>query len=216
MSDDIDVQTASPGERRGIASRGRILDAAADAFMERGYTATSIVDIADRMNATKGSVYHWYRSKAQIYLDVHLRAIEMIIEEVAPLTDLPGSPSERLHRMLVAHARMLMTAFSYQRVALQTTDMRTLEPPSVALQDVRVRLVERRDHYEQLFADVIRDGIEAGEFRPLAPRFATKPVLGAANWITRWYDPSHGGEDGIDEIATEIAIFAVQGLRPVR
>ena len=206
--------TPSAADGRGIASRNRILDAAAEAFMERGYSATSIVDIADRLGATKGSVYHWYRSKAQIYLDVHMRAIEIIIDAVSPLADGPEPPDERLRRMLEAHGDTLIHKFAYQRVALQTTDMRTLEPQSIALQEVRRELVARRDHYEQLFADVIAEGIAAGVFRPLAPRFATKPVLGAMNWITRWYDPEK--EDGRDpqETPREIAAFAVRGLYP--
>ena len=47
--------------------RQAILDAAALCFMERGFNATSIDDIARRLSATKGMVYHYFSSKAELF-----------------------------------------------------------------------------------------------------------------------------------------------------
>ena len=67
--------------RNGVAARSRdtttapkverteILDAAAVCFSKTGFSATSINDIADQLTATKGMVYHHYRSKAELFFD---------------------------------------------------------------------------------------------------------------------------------------------------
>ena len=48
-----------------------------------------IDDIADRLSATKGRVYHYYRKKGDVFLDVHRRALEIMFAEVEPLSQLP-------------------------------------------------------------------------------------------------------------------------------
>ena len=60
--------------RRGAAktSRDEILQAAAELFMAYGYTATSIDAVAERLGATKGRIYHHWRSKADLYFDVQV------------------------------------------------------------------------------------------------------------------------------------------------
>lgn len=75
------------GARPAARGEGRdaILEAAAAAFTERGYTATTIDDIADRLGATKGRVYHYYRSKADIFLDIHRYAMQRMLDEMTPL-----------------------------------------------------------------------------------------------------------------------------------
>src|SRR3546814_13745407 len=46
--------------------RARILEAAAGAFMERGYDATTMDDIAALMGNNKGQIYHYYRRKPDL------------------------------------------------------------------------------------------------------------------------------------------------------
>ena len=64
------------------AIRGAILDAAAVAFMTKGYAATSIDDVAEILHATKGKVYHHYRKKAYLFYDVHKRALDIDLAAV--------------------------------------------------------------------------------------------------------------------------------------
>ncbi len=47
--------------------RDTILDASARCFMEHGFKATSIDDIARRLGATKGMVYHYFDSKSDLF-----------------------------------------------------------------------------------------------------------------------------------------------------
>ncbi len=71
--------------RPGQDGRKAILDAAAAAFARRGYLATSIDAIADELGATKGRVYHYYRGKAEVFLDVVVSGMQDLIGEMGPL-----------------------------------------------------------------------------------------------------------------------------------
>ncbi|MGD9915173.1 MAG: TetR/AcrR family transcriptional regulator [Rhizobiaceae bacterium] len=54
-------------ERTVDSSRADILRTAALCFMERGYYATSIDDVARKLGATKGRIYHHFPSKGDLF-----------------------------------------------------------------------------------------------------------------------------------------------------
>jgi hypothetical protein len=105
-----------------------------------------------------------------------------------------------------------MTRNSFQRVAVQAVEMHRLgEAP--AQQKALEKVVAMRDQYEQLFADVIDAGKRDGVFRDVDSRLGTKPLLGALNWISLWYDPQRGDYNTRQRVADEYADFIVGGLR---
>jgi hypothetical protein len=106
-----------------------------------------------------------------------------------------------------------MTQSALSRVAIQGAEMHLMQDAGAKQRDALDVFIAMRDEYEQYFAAIIDEGVQAGYFRDVAPRVATKPVLGALNWINMWYQPGHSGPP-IDEIAEEFATFVVNGLRP--
>lgn len=70
-----------------------------------------------------------------------------------------------------------------------------------------------RDANEALYLRVIEQGVASGAFRPMDPRLVVKPLLGALNWTSRWYQP-RPGETAAERqaIAGEIAEFALAAL----
>src|ERR1700722_11299533 len=62
-----------------------ILNAAATAFFDYGFNDTSVDEIADRLGASKGQVYHYYRSKSDILFDIQQTTTEMYLAAVTPI-----------------------------------------------------------------------------------------------------------------------------------
>lgn len=182
--------------------------------MEFGYAATSLDHVAERLGATKGRVYHYFPSKADLFLGIHQAAMEALITTIEPLLEKSGSAAERLHAMAMAHARMLMTRSPEQKVAVGKLERHLLRGATARHQRTLQAIVKLRDDYEELFAEVLRDGMREGIFEEQPARLATKPVLGALNWLTVWYHPRRGEtEEDIEVIARTIADFVVKGLR---
>ena len=79
-------------------------------------------------------------------------------------------------------------------------------------------VVQLRDDYERMFAEVIDDGIREGVFIDLPPRLATKPFFGVLNWATVWYSPRRlQSAEAIDELAQMLADYAMRGiLKPIK
>ncbi|MFG1924721.1 TetR family transcriptional regulator [Cryptosporangium sp. NPDC048952] len=198
---------------RQRANREEVLDAAAEAFIERGYAATSIDDVADQLGGTKGRVYHYFRTKGDLFLGVHRRALDMAIAAVTPLFDADTSATTKLHDMAEAHARLMMEESSYMRLAVQHAEMALAvegRTPRRALLEV----LALRNEYESLFETVIAEGIQLGEFRQVDAGLMAKAALGSLNWISVWYRPAGRGktQPQAPEIAAEFAQFVVAGL----
>jgi AcrR family transcriptional regulator len=197
----------------GEDGRKAILDAAATAFARRGYLATTIDAIADELGSTKGRVYHYYRGKAEIFLDVVVTGMYDLIEELQPLAqERDLAPSERLYRMAHRHASLMMVRNHPMRVSVQAVEMRTV--PEIAVHaGTLTEVFELRRRYEQIFIDVVEEGIEAGEFASGDSGLAVKAALGSLNWIPIWYTPERGSEDDVDRVADSFARFILNGLK---
>ncbi|MFD4838982.1 TetR family transcriptional regulator [Achromobacter sp. NPDC058515] len=191
-----------------------ILDAAATAFTQQSYDSTTLDQIGDVLGVTKGTIYHHYRSKAHLFAAVYQRAMEMNIETITPIATQDGVRAvDRLYRMAYAHSMQVMRHLSYQRIAVQGLESHLMGRVS---EDQRARLAEvisLRDHYEELFVNVMAQAMEAGELPRQNPRLAVKPLFGAINWTTMWYQPRPGETAADrDRLATHLATFVLSGL----
>lgn len=193
--------------------RKEILDAAAAAFMQKGYAATSIDDVAALLGATKGRVYHHFRSKTDLFFEVHKQAMAMDLQAVRDSMQGLASPIARLHAMARAHLLVVMREIAYQCVVVQGLEMHQAGQ-TTALQRKTLRdILALRDDYETLFAEQIAAAVAAGEIPAQDVRVVVKAFLGSLNWTTIWYRPRRAQGDGEREaLAGAIADFVVRGL----
>lgn len=209
MNDPADTNVVADADE----GRAEILSAAAELFMEQGYAATTLDAVADRLGGTKGRIYYRYDSKAELYFDVQRSAMESLMNEVVPLATGPGSPAERLFRMAVRHTEVLFKELPLQKVAMQGVERHLIASSGPRhLRSLR-DLIRMRDDYEQIFAEVIDEGVRQRLFVDLPPRLATKPFFGTLNWATVWYSPRQArSRESVDEVVRMLAGFAVRGL----
>ncbi len=206
-----DVENSTDERREG---RTAVLEAAARAFMRQGYAATSIDDVADQLGATKGRIYYYYRSKADLFFDVHRESMRQNLEGAGAIAREAGSPVGRLERMVRAHATLMMTHLPFQRVSVLGVEMHLAGSTTRSQRETLRRIIALRDEYEGLFVRVIEEGIVAGEIRPIEARVVTKALLGGLNWITVWYrERDTDTETSRARIADEITAYLIGGLR---
>ena len=86
----------------------------------------------------------------------------------------------------------------------QVTDLEDLAP------DHRRQYVALRDRFERGVRALVREGIGAGLFRKTDPKVAALSILGAINWMPKWYQPD--GAWSAREIARKFADYFVQSL----
>jgi AcrR family transcriptional regulator len=193
--------------------KGRILDAAADAFMARGFANTTIDDIADEVGATKGLIYYHFRSKFDIFLAVYEDGMRRVRERVEPHSTAPGTGHQRLEAMSIAHLENLMTELGYHHVVHQGVRHQDSTALKVRQRDALTALNELRRDYERMFRRVIAEGIADGSLREVDEALATRTLLSNLNAVDVWYRKIEGqtGEE-IRELARRVVDILIGGL----
>ncbi|OIS90333.1 TetR/AcrR family transcriptional regulator [Brucella cytisi] len=191
-----------------------ILETAAQCFMEQGFATTSIDDVARRMGSTKGRIYHYYSSKTDLFFDVHREGMDRLFKAVEPVMTMNGSGLHRLEEMLMAHALAMMTNVAFEAVVVQGVHMHKLAATTPDQRRTLNELISIRRRFEDLFKQIIRDGIDDGSIREVDVSIAAKAVLGAINWLSIWYQPrSIQTENDKIALAKEIVSIQINGLR---
>ena len=182
-------------------NRADIIVAAADVLRRNGYEAATMKDIAAAVNLTAASLYHHFRNKDTLMLAVLEVGLEAIISRMQPIIRSERSNAEKLREMIRAQivAITANTAVGASMVFEIRALMNVKPPPKSASAEDRAAFEEfrarrdafftRRDEFERLFRDVVREGIERGEFRSVDAGIYAKTLLGAHNWVGVWYRP---------------------------
>lgn len=190
-----------------------LLTAAAECFMEQGFHATSIDDVAQRLGATKGRVYHYYRSKTDLFFDVHREGMRRNFEAVRPAMKAGGSAAQRLAAMFRQHALSMMENLAFETVVVQGVHMHRLGATTPAQRQSLAELMTIRDDFEALFKRVAYEGVEDGSLRMEDVSVSVKAALGAINWLAVWYRPRLGEtREDRDILAGKVVNTIMTGL----
>ena len=160
--------------------RREILLGAARAFARGGYDATNMDQIADQCGLAKGHIYHYFRSKEEIFTEIRIDAVRRSIEAlvaVAPLIE--RDPETALRKAISSVIGRICD--EEQRYEPMLADPVSLSPENRK----RIRTLGRR--YERMFTDIIRKGIEKRIFVAGDPKLMTFVILRAAFTVANWY-----------------------------
>ncbi|MGA7991008.1 MAG: TetR/AcrR family transcriptional regulator [Thermoanaerobaculia bacterium] len=193
---------ASPHvETKRRAKRARILESAVRSFAAKGFHGTSMDDIAEELLLTRGSLYYYFKDKEEILALCHETALEAMLDVTDRVRASQLPPDQALRRIVVEHARVMVDKFHGTALALQFD---ALDPKR------RLAVVSARDAYEASVREVIAQGIARRVFRPVDVKLATFAILGAINWLARWYRA--GGGASADEVGEAFAELFLAGL----
>jgi TetR/AcrR family transcriptional regulator len=197
------VQTTSSPHVRDKRERRRaeILHAALRAFREQGYHATTLDDIAEHVGVRKTALYHYFPDKEAILYECHRESLSEVRRLMTIAGKSSASASERLGLVIKEHVRVMIETLEGSPLAFEVT---ALSPERQA------EVIEARDKYERGLRKIIDSGVKAGEFRQVDSKLAVFAILGAINWIARWYRPD--GALKAPELGEQFANYLVGGL----
>src|SRR5271154_771743 len=185
--------------------REQILARAARLFAKRGYTATSMNEVADACGVSKPSLYHYFRDKHQLLAEIaeaHIARLESLVADVAAE---PHAPEARVRRLIAAFLAVYAGAQAEHRVL--TEDVRFLQAAD------RRRILDGERKVVVAFADAIAEA--RPELRGAAlDKPLTMLLFGMMNWMFTWLKPR--GALTHAEMAPVVADLFFGGLGAVR
>jgi AcrR family transcriptional regulator len=172
--------------------RQAVVRAAAVAFNERGFSTTSMDDVAAALGITKPTLYQYFKSKQEILYECHLLAAH---HGDAGVADANAHNGPALEKLLVYVRRFMMGFFDDLGSCAVLLDINSLTDKN------RREIIRRRDTVSDGVEAIIAAGIKDGSITPCDPKLAALFIFGVVNWMSVWYRSS--GPKAPEEIAGE-------------
>jgi AcrR family transcriptional regulator len=190
-----------------------IIRAAAHSFARNGVEKTSIDEIARQMGASKGKVYHWFRTKGEVLLAVRNQSILSVLNRVKPIADTPAPTAERFLKMAQAHVTGILDDLPFHRVVVENLRSGMAGSTTEHERAFLAEIMTLQATYEDLFRDVISAGQKDGSFRPQSTSIAVNSIIVLLNAPIFWYQPREDETQGQrDAIAEQIARMALGAI----
>ena len=159
--------------------RAEIIEIAAKLFKIKGFTATTMRDIAEQVGIEAASMYNHIKSKDEILQAICFKISNEYISQLNAIENQSKSPVEKIKELIRLHVRIIIT--DIDSISVANNEWKHLsEEALTAFKDAR------RD-YEQRFATIIEAGIAAGELQPINISVALFTILSAVRWVELWY-----------------------------
>jgi len=183
--------------------RDSILQSVGLVLRDSRLSSLTMQDIALQLGITKGNLYYYFRDKQDILYQCHMRCMEISLDALHAAQGEIGPRRACLRTLLVRHiSGMLENGFG----AVLLTDLDNLSPPQ------RKRYVAKRDEFEAGVRELITTGVARGEFDCGDVKLASLAMLGAINWMPKWYQPQ--GALPASAIAEGMTDFLMRSLEP--
>jgi AcrR family transcriptional regulator len=159
-------------ERRKEARTGEILAAALEVFVERGYAATRLDDVAQRAGVSKGTVYLYFDSKEELFKAVIRSGIVRAIEEAEKLVaGFEGSSADLLRQIYAGWWQNIGGTKLSGIPKLMISEAQNF--PELA----RFYYEEVIQRGSRLFGRAIQRGMDSGEFRQVDVDYTVRAIV---------------------------------------
>jgi AcrR family transcriptional regulator len=198
----------STGEQAPAKKRGRpgydldgVLTAAVQLFNERGYEATSMGDLAERLGITKSSIYHHVSSKQELLRMAVDRALDGLFEAADEVRAMDAPAIDRLELLIRRSVLMLAGRVEFVTLLLRVRGNTAVEMEALL----------RRRVFDARVTELVAMAKSEGDIRPdVDPAIAARLLFGMVNSLTEWYRPERGTAE---TMANAITAIAFEGLR---
>lgn len=194
---------ARSSTRRDLVE-GQIVAEATRLFAERGFSGTSLKDIADATGLTRPALYHYVRNKDELLAKLVAELAQGPVLALREINETAGlEPLDRLRQMAhIVAGQQAAEPARFQLLIRSEADLSD-ELAGPYLQGRREVLAE--------FVRVIEDGIRSGQMRAVDSRVAALSILGQCNWVAWWQSPE-ASADAVSHVADTIADLAVASV----
>ena len=141
-------------------------------FNKQGFSGTSLDEIAEQLDVSKGAFYYHIKNKEDLLYHCYSRSLDIIERIYQEAAETPGTGLEKIDR---ACRHIFHVQNSGEGPLIRYNTITALPMPR------RKDILKRTDACNERFGDIIREGIEDGSVREVSPFLAQEMIAGAVN-----------------------------------
>lgn len=164
-----------------------ILQAAEKVFVQKGYSLSTVDDIAGEAQFSKATLYRYFKSKSDILLEIIYSSIETSYQGIKKIQEKSGSTEEKLKELIgyifsYYHEKknlariIFMEKAAMEKIAKAKLDFHAAHGPIHP--DIPSRFLNKMRQISDLITEIIKEGVESGEFKDVDIQDAST-VLGS-------------------------------------
>lgn len=187
-----------------LSRKEQVIRSAAELFKEKGYAASSMRDLAQKLGIEAASLYSHIKSKEEILQTLCFDMAADFRESLEKVEKQNVSASEKLSLGIVGHVNVMARDLTASAVFMN--EHRHLSNPY--LRDFLLL----RINYINRFKSIIEEGVAKGEFKKnIDTKLAVMTLFSSLNWMPMWYSPEGSIEP--KELGQQLANMLVNGLK---
>ena len=187
-----------------LSRKEQVIRRAAELFREKGYVASSMRDLAQKMGIEAASLYSHIRSKEEILQSLCFDMATEFRKSLEEVEKQNISASEKLRKGIIGHVQVMARDLTASAVFMN--EHRHLSQPY--LRDFLLL----RINYINRFKAIIEAGMNSGEFKNnIDKKLAVMTLFSSLNWMPQWYDPASTIEPAA--LGLQLADMLVNGLK---
>ena len=187
-------------ETRFELQKARMLKAAAQCFNQKGYSGTSLRNVADVLGLTDAALYYYVRNKEELVYLCYVRAADLGREALDRAEAEGENGMDIMLRYFRYHIEMMVG--DRGPIAIMS-EIPSLEP------EHREEVLELSRQHSKNFEAVLETGIRDGSISDCNVRMTGNAIMGSINWIPKWY---HGDPDLGQRLVAEFPDILARGL----
>ncbi|MEO9802306.1 MAG: TetR/AcrR family transcriptional regulator [Reichenbachiella sp.] len=180
-----------------------IIEEAATLFREKGYSATTMRDIAAKVGVEAASLYNHITSKEQILSKICFSLAETYTTKMNIIISTDDSSINKIKDLLFLHVEI--NAMSSPLASVMNDEWRHLTEPE------RSEFLEKRRTYENHFITIIEQGISDGTLVDMDPKIALYTMLSSIRWLQHWYHANRDME--VESVKNTIIGLLMNGIQ---
>ena len=207
--------------QRQKQNKNSILQAAEKVFVQKGYSLSTVDDIAEEAQFSKATLYRYFKSKSDIFLEIIFNSFERSYQEIKKIQKKSLSAEQKL-RELISYifsyfhekknlARILfMEKAAMEKITKKKFGFHVAHGP--VHPDIPPRFLSKMRQISDLISKIIEEGVESGEFRQIDIHDASV-VLGSLIRGFHFRGPLQDKEYSIEEATGLLHSFFLNGIK---
>ncbi|MES1220956.1 MAG: TetR/AcrR family transcriptional regulator [Bacteroidota bacterium] len=166
-------------QRRKASKRDFILMKAAAMFREKGFSATSMRDLAEAVGIEAASLYNHIQSKSEILQEIILRIGNVSNTHMDELENSNLNSLKKIESLIRFHVQLIINQFDDYFVMINEW-IHLTEP-------YLTNFTLQRRGYVQKIESIIREGVRNKEMKPVMPYVAMLSILSSVRGLEFWH-----------------------------
>ena len=183
--------------------RETIIEQAQILFKEKGFSATTMRDLAERVGVEAASFYNHIKSKDEILEEICFFISNTYIAHLEDIKVQNISTSDKIETLIRLHVRIIIE--NTEGVSVANNEWKHLTEPALT------QFKQARRDYERGFATLIEQGISEGVFQKVNVSVALFTILSAVRWVELWYKPERA--ISAETLENDIVLMLLNGLK---